>query len=411
MRIWFYCILLITTPHVVYGGLTQLLCGGPPIPRARADMVPQSHVSGVDDEYFTGYVQALVDMHFYEFQVRVLTVGGQVYVFHLPKNDLITESILHFIYDIPCVQCVTPVCESCDAFVTDLCRTDAVIGENLAQSSAYPSVCIAPCREDTVGGVWFPMNSVLFQPLVADPRQVTNAGSVRFNDSVIGQHVGGVIFGNDFIFFRWLDVLRWHGDADIGIETGVFSVFDLDHPKAGMVNSDFYVSLLLTYAVNKWSYRFRLWHLSSHLGDEFLLSNPGFERKNLSDNGIDLFASWQPTPALRLYLGLGDIIWRDKEFYTHPFYVEFGSEIRLFGCRDRFNRLYVQPFFAMHFCSWEENDFDIDQTYALGVEWSKLRYIGQKFRIFAEYHNGFCYEGQFSKLHSNYFALKTEFGF
>ncbi|MBS0645872.1 MAG: DUF1207 domain-containing protein [Verrucomicrobia bacterium] len=380
-------------------------------PRCRPDTVPRTRIAGMEDEYLTGYIQGLIDLQYYEFEVRVLVSDGAVYVFNLPRNELIAASILCFIQDIPCIRCVQPICCSCDEFICELQETDPVCAEQILESSAYASICDIPPRGCGVGGVWFPPNSVLFQPLVADPRQVTNAASIRFNDSVIGQHVGAVIFGDDFIFYRWLDVLRWHGDADIGIEAGVFSVFDLDHPQACMVNSDFYVALLLTYAVNHWSWRFRLWHLSSHLGDEFLLSNPGFTRYNVSDNGVDLFVSWQPNPALRIYFGLGDILWEDDEFRTKPFYIEWGSEIRLFGCRDHFNRLYVQPFLAMHFRSWQENSFNVDQTYTLGFEWSKLRYVGRKFRIFAEYHHGYCDEGQFVQFRSNYFALKTEFGF
>ncbi len=381
------------------------------IKRSRTDNIPQSHIAGVDDDYLTGYIQALVDMHYYEFQVRVIVMHGVVYVFNLPRSELLSDSIVCFIYDIPCVHLVEDVCCSPQDFLCALEEQDEKCAQEVACSSAYQSMCRMPTPGCQVSGIWFPQNTVLFQPLVADPRQVTNAASLRFNDDVIGKYVGGVIFGDDFIFFRWLDVGRWHGEMDIGIQAGIFAVFDLGNPQACMVNTDFFVAFMLTYAVNKWSYRFRLWHLSSHLGDEFLISNPGFDRRNLSDEAVDLFVSYQLNPAIRLYFGIGDIVARDHEFPEQPFYFEWGSEIRAFGMRDRFNRLYVQPFFAMHFRSWEEHDFDIDQTYAWGIEWSKLQYVGRKYRMFAEYHDGYCKEGQFVKLRSNYFALKLEFGF
>jgi hypothetical protein len=411
MKIFLTLLLVLGSSLHADSCLSKLIFRGSPLPRARSASVPQSRVSGLDTDYLTGYVQALVDMSYYEFKVRVLVEEGVVYVFNLPRNDLIAESIISFIYDIPCICCVQRIDCSCEEFISCVQEQSPDRAEALAASAAYESICIDCCQEPTVGGVWFPTNTLLFQPLFADPRQVINAASIRWNDDVIGNHVGGVVFGNDFIFFRWLDVLRWRGDADIGIEAGVFSVFDLDHIESAMVNSDFYVALLMTYAVNKWAWRLRIWHMSSHIGDEFLLANPGFDRKNVSDNGFDIFASWYPVPAVRLYLGLGDILWRDKEFYTKPFYFEWGTEIRVFGCRDKFNRLYVQPFLAMHFRCWEENNYDVDQNYALGVEWSKLRYVGQKFRIFGEYHNGYCDDGQFVKMRSNYFAIKTQIGF
>lgn len=380
------------------------------VPRTRSDNIPQTHVLNMCDDYLTGYVQALVDMHYYEFAVRTIVRCGTVYVFNLPNNELIASSILCFIYDIPCVGCVQRV-NCCPAeFIDFLARCDPVAAQEIAGSGAYLSMCAVPqCCQ--IRGIWFPQNTVLFQPLIADPRQVMNAASLRFNDNVIGKHVGAVSFGDEFVFLRLKDLLWWHGDMDLGVEAGIFSVFDLDHPEACMVNTDFFVAALVTYAFDRWSFRFRLWHLSSHIGDEFLLANPGFHRRNLSDEGADIFASYQWGQAIRIYAGIGDIFDRDRDFPEHPFYVQWGAEIRAFGGRDCFNKLYIQPFLAMNFSSWEEHNFDLDQTYALGVEWSKIQGVGRKFRIFCEYHNGFCREGQFVRERSNYFDIKLNYGF
>lgn len=381
------------------------------VTRTRADNIPQTHIAGMDDDYLTGYVQALVDMHYYEFQVRVIVVQGVVYVFNLPNNDIIAHSILCFIYDIPCIDCVRRIDCCLDEFLADLQCYDEAAAQEILCSDAYRSMCAMPPPGCQIKGIWFPQNTLLFLPLIADPRQVMNAASLRFNDDVIGKRVGAVSFGDDFIILRLKDVFWWHGDMDLGVEAGIFAVFDLKHPEACLVNTDFFVAALVTYAFDHWSFRFRLWHLSSHLGDEFLICNPGFDRRNLSDEGVDFFVSYQIGQAVRLYVGIGDIVDRDKTFPEHPLYFEWGSEIRVFGGRDCFNRLYVQPFLAMHFRSWQEHDFGLDQTYALGVEWSKIQGVGRKFRIFFEYHDGFSKEGQFVKLRSNYFSIKVNYGF
>ncbi len=378
--------------------------------RTRADNIPQMHLINMCDEYMTGYVQALVDMHYYEFAVRTLFRQGTVFVFDLPRNELIARSILCFIYDIPYVQCVQRVNCPPQAFVCALSTIDPLAARDISVSTAYRALCDTPkCCQ--IRGIWLPQNTVLFQPLVADPRQVINGASIRFNDTVIGKHVGAVSFGDEFILLRLLDMLWWHGDMDLGVEAGIFSVFDLDHVEACMVNTDFFVAALVTYALDRWSFRFRLWHMSSHIGDEFLICNPGFDRRNVSDEGVDIFASYQLGQAVRLYAGIGDIYSRDKTFPERPLYFEFGTEIRVFGMRDCFDKLYVQPFLAMHFRSWEEHDYSVDQTYVLGVEWSKLQGVGRKFRLFLEYHNGFCKEGQFVRQRSDYGALKLEYGF
>lgn len=381
------------------------------IPRTRADNIPQTHVADMGDEYLTGYIQALVDMSYYEFEVRTIVRGGVVFVFNLPNNELLSNSILCFIYDIPCVNCIQRVNCCPEDFIMALDQYDPAAARDIEISHAYLAMCQKPADKCAIQGIWLPQNTVLFAPLIADPRQVTNGAALRFNDDVIGKHVGAVSFGDDFIFLRLKDVLWLHGDMDFGIEAGIFAVFDLDHPKACMFNTDFYVAAMTTYAFDRWSFRLRLWHLSSHLGDEFLIANPGFDRRNLSDEGIDLFVSYQLGQAVRVYGGIGDIFDRDDEFPEHPFYVEWGAEIRTFGGRDCFNKLYVQPFLAMHFRSWEEHNFDLDQTYALGVEWSKIQGVGRKLRFFVEYHNGFSKEGQFVRERCDYTAIKITYGF
>lgn len=379
-------------------------------PRTRADNIPQAHLANMCDEYMTGYVQALVDLHYYEFQVRTIFREGMVFVFNLPCNELISRSILCFLYDIPYVGCVQRVNCPPQEFIACLEGSDPAAAQAIATSDAYLSMCQTP-KCCGIKGIWLPQNTLLFQPLIADPRQVINSAAIRFNDSVVGKHVGAVCFGDDFIFLRLLDLFGTNGDMDLGIEAGIFSVFDLDHVEACMFNTDFFVAALVTYAIERWSFRTRWWHMSSHIGDEFLLSNPGFTRFNVSDEGVDFFASLQLVRAVRLYGGVGYIYSRDKEFPEHPFYAEFGTEIRVFGLRDRFNKLYMQPFLAMHFRSWEEHHFELDQNYALGVEWSKLQGIGRKFRLFLEYHNGFCKEGQFARERSDYLAIKMNYGF
>lgn len=368
------------------------------IERSRTDNIPQTHVAWENDEFLTGYIQALIDTNYYEFQVRVVVREGMAYVFNLPCNDLLAESIICYIYDVPCIRGVQPVECSVEEF---FCECDECL----------PASCQMPLPTCQIGGIWLPQSTVLFAPLVADPRQVTNSAALRFNDDVIGKRVGAVSFGDEFIIYRWLDVLWWHGDMEIGAEAGIFAVFDLKHPHASMVNTDFFVGPILSYAFDCWSFRLRVWHLSSHLGDEFLIAHPGYDRRNLSDEGIDFFASYQCGQAIRLYAGIGDIFDRDETFPEKPVYFEWGTEVRVFGCRSCYDRLYVQPFFAMNFCSWQEHDFSINQTYVLGVEWSKIQGVGRKLRIFLEYHDGYSKEGQFVKDRSNYAAIRMTYGF
>lgn len=367
---------------------------------SRSDQLPDHIFRSEESKYNTGYVQALLDMHFLDCNCQVFVEQETAYLWSLPNESATSEAIVSFVQDLPFISSVE-ICENpkqpCSRVRTyDRCP--------LPKHRAMGTKVI--CGKE---GIWLPQNTILFSPLIADPRQVTNSAGIRFNDDVVGDRVGSAIFGGDFVLLRLFDLTRFHGDLDIGIQGGVFSVFDLSHPDACMFNSDFFVALLFGFAVDKWSFRLRLWHLSSHLGDEFILSNHDFPRYNLSDESIDLFVSWKYNPIIRLYGGLGYILFRDVTFPEKPLYAEGGVELRPFGLRE--DNLHAQPIFAMHFRFWEEHDFDIDQTYVVGMEWSKFQDVGRKIRTFFEYHQGFSREGQFSRQRSNYYGFRLSYGF
>ena len=384
------------------------------IPKSRSDNLPQTHIVFSSDEYLSGYIQALIDTHYYEYKVRVIVRDHQAYVFNLPRNDLLANSIMCFVNDIPCIDSVEIVMCCPEEF---LCNANGCFDSPGCTPGDYctmEAICEVPPPCCQISGIWFPQSNRLFLPLVADPRQVTNSGAIRFNDRMIGKHlkhVGAVVFGDEFPIFRWKDVFCWHGDLQLGVEAGIFSVFDLDHPDGCMVNTDYFVGPTVTYAVDKWSYRLRVWHMSSHLGDEFLIENPHVHRKNRSEEGVDFFSSYQLNTHIRLYGGLGYIFDSDNTFCVKPFYFQYGTEIRVFGCRNCFNKLYVQPFFAMNLLNWQEHNYSLDATYLLGLEYSNIQGVGRKFRIFGEYHNGYSVEGQFCRVRSSYAAIRIAYGF
>jgi hypothetical protein len=374
---------------------------------SRSYNIPEESISGATDAYFEGYIQALVDMHYYEYKVVVIVKDHDVYLANLPKNKLFSKSITSFVKDVPGVRDVKVV--------------NGVPPKEIAKREKY-------VKRPQVKGIWFPQATELFQPLIASPRQVVYSIGYRGGDNIVGKTSIAISLGDDFPIFRWIDVLPWHGDFQIGIEAGVWSVFNVDvrgyNPNRGteLVNTDYYVGIPLTYAINKWSFRFRIYHVSSHLGDEFLVNHPlyvtnasipGAEpvRKNPSFEAIDFFTSYQIADFLRLYLGPGVILHSDDSFPMKTLYVEYGLETRFLGLKMYYHRLYGTFFAGANFRNWQFWGWDIDGTYVLGYEWSKLQGIGRKIRFFGEFHHGFCPDGQFMKMRTTYGGVRFSYGF
>ena len=348
------------------------------------------------DEYLQGYIQALIDSNYQEFRVTVTVRNREVWVFNLPKNSLLKSSIATFIRGLPGV-----------AKVHTIDRLD-----NLAESIPSNEIPERPVFDS----LWFPQTTELFLPLIASPRQVMYSVGYRRADSVIGNKVAAISFGDDFPLYRLLNVFNNVGDLQFSLETGVWAVFnvsDKERIEAGteFVNADYYVGFLTTFAINSWSFRSRIYHLSSHLGDEFLVNNPQFVRVNPSFEAVDIFGSYQHGRDLRLYLGVGVIFHSDPSFRLKPFYTEYGWELRTFGKEFKKARLFGNVFVAGHLRSYQYLGFRFDGTFLIGYEWSKFQGIGRKFRLFMQYHSGFSVEGQFSKQKSDYFAIKLSYGF
>ncbi len=365
---------------------------------ARGDSLPVESFADATDPYLEGYIQALIDANYYEYQVVVIVKDHKVYLANLPNNDLLSKSIIEFVKDVPGVTSVE---------VTDVSNAE------MEARKVY-------VEQPRVSGVWFPQSTVLFAPLIADPRQPVNSAALRVGDKVIGDIVAAVSLGDDFPIFRWLNVWTWNGDMQIGIEAGIWSVFNYSniphrpkHESCELVNTDFLVGIPVTYAFDRWSFRFRIYHISSHLGDEFLCNHRKYikKRKNPSMEAIDFFTSYQFSSHLRGYFGPGVVFHSDPSFKIKPLYVEYGLELRLLGSKLYYHRLYGTPFFAVHLENWQQRHWDLDMTYKLGYEISKLQGIGRKMRIYIDYHHGFSYEGQFFNERTQYGELGFSWGF
>ncbi len=72
----------------------------------RTDNLPVETLAGASDSYLEGYIQALIDVHYYEYQVVVIVKDHKVYLANLPNNDLLSKSIIAFVKDLPGVKSV-----------------------------------------------------------------------------------------------------------------------------------------------------------------------------------------------------------------------------------------------------------------------------------------------------------------
>lgn len=243
----------------------------------------------------------------------------------------------------------------------------------------------------------------LFRPLIADPRWPHFAASYQryLRDRQLTD-VGAVSFGETFTLYRDRVGPAWW---EVGIQAGVFAVFDLDAESKDLINADYLVGVPLSARYGDWSAFLRLFHQSSHLGDEFLLRTRS-ERVNLSYESVDLKVSHEFGDVLRLYAG-GGVLFDQEPTDIDPWSIQYGAElISPWPGRDSRWR----PIAAVDLQHREENDWSSDFSLRAGIQLDGVL-LTRNLQILFEYFNGRSPNGQFYKDTIEYYGLGAHFHF
>ncbi len=233
----------------------------------------------------------------------------------------------------------------------------------------------------------FPGNE-MFEPLIADPRWPRFSGSYQaYLDDDALEGVAAASFGETFPLVRSPDH-AW-GEWEIAFQAGVFSVFDLDSASFDLVNSDFLVGLSASHHFGDFTTMLRVFHQSSHLGDEFLLSNQ-VDRVNLSFEVLDLLIAFEPWSWLRLYGGGGLLLHREPRLDRGLLQsgVELTSPVAYVGG-------YLRPVAALDVQNREENNWKPDLSMRAGVQIEHPALENRRLQILGEFYDGRSPNGQF----------------
>jgi len=175
---------------------------------------------------------------------------------------------------------------------------------------SYPERCGAGVFPAQQGGyVPLPRGDV-FCALIADPKATRSFASYQKGDKDdLASDIAAVGIADQFPFFRAAAGRSGNG-VQLGVAGAVFAQFDIDAPSYDLINADYMIGLPLTFRAGPFSGRARVYHQSSHLGDEFVLRPNAPPRENLSFESAELLLSLDVS-ALRVYGGAEDFFHRD----------------------------------------------------------------------------------------------------
>lgn len=262
-------------------------------------------------------------------------------------------------------------------------------------------------QERTPGGAEsrFVPRGLLFAPLHADPRWPHFSAAYRgYRTNDLTAAFAGT-FGETFSLYR--SQAPFSGQWELVLQAGVFSLFDLSATSLDLVNADYNVALLTAYRSGKFSTFVRLHHQSSHLGDEFLLSNQGIRRINLSYEEVDLKVAYDIASWVRTYVGSGYLVHRDPSF-VKPIGTQWGIELTSpFSFADGS----ITPIGYADFQANERSQWAIGQSIMAGLRFENARIGNRQLQLLAHYFAGPSPDGQFYTRHSQWFGIGLHFYF
>jgi hypothetical protein len=204
-------------------------------------------------------------------------------------------------------------------------------------------------------------------------------------DTALGGRVGLWRYGNDNP--------DWPEGWQVDMEGAVFPRLDPLGESTPLISSDYRFGIPVTYGKGKWQFKLAYYHISSHLGDEYILyidPDRGAGRLNFVRDGIAFGTGYFWTPAFRLY---GEIGYSPSATGgAEPLEFQFGFD----WMQARNTGIKGGPFVATNANLREEVDFGGNFVVQFGWMWRQ--YVrGPIFRIGGQYFYGKSDQFEFFK--------------
>jgi len=317
------------------------------------------------DEFIRGYAMALMQPDFKITEASLRVQHGIIYIQGLNASDVDKDRIQTSLSSIEGVKQV-------------VFSKGGKLSSNEEQLEITPQV-----------NVFLP-RGLLFKPLLADPRWPHFSASYQryLHNSQLAS-VGSATFGESFSIYRFGGPVS--SQMEVGIQAGVFSIFDLDAESLDLVNADYFIAVPLSFRKDNFSALARVFHQSSHLGDEFLLRGQTRERINLSYEGFDTVLSYGLPLGIRIYGGGGYLFHRDPSGLK-PWLTQTGLEFR--SPHTWWNGS-LRPVAAIDIQNREESNWNTDVSARAGIQLENPDFLSRKLQILIEYYNGRSPNGQF----------------
>jgi hypothetical protein len=256
--------------------------------------------------------------------------------------------------------------------------------------------------EETV--IAFPRGH-LFQPLLADPKESRFYLSYRsYQQSLALSRVGVIGFGETFPLLRRVGGCATDG-LQLDIVGGGVARFVLDGGRNDLIDADYTIAIPVSGRRGNISLRTRVFHESSHLGENELFQSGTAQRLKRDVNGFDMIGSYDEE-KWRIYFGAEYLSYITPAGNTWGMHggAEYYSARYLFGGTARWVG-------GVDLKAYDEYDFETDVSIKAGFSFGGRRVSQQHLQLMLTWYDGHANEGVLFSEKVRYYGAGLYFGF
>lgn len=234
----------------------------------------------------------------------------------------------------------------------------------------------------------------VFAAPIADPKWPKfSMGLSRDCKGKLGKNLWDFSFGENIGLAKF----KKSGEPyEFGIQAATFGVMDIRSDPTRLINTDYFIGAGISHSSNNVQHLWQLSHVSSHVGDEFLLSssNRNFRRINLSYETIKWFVRYKNTdmrPRLSPYFSAGYILHVDPSYIKR---LTLSGGLDYFSSRVIFNSS-TRLVAGFNVNSWQENRFKPSINIRAGLQYERTKYCDRFMQLLLVFSQGKSQYGQF----------------
>ncbi|TWT71466.1 DUF1207 domain-containing protein [Crateriforma conspicua] len=277
---------------------------------------------------------------------------------------------------------------------------ESVTGNIAAFSDDGCDPCLASTAESDQ---WHLLpDGLLWQSYLAGPHEP------RISTVIFGDNDDGVFW--DATLGGRVGLLRYGtGQADGAsgwqwdLEGAVITRLDLLHAE-DVESMDYRFGTEITWAEGPWAMKFGYFHISSHVGDEYLIRNPTFTRINYVTESWIAGGSYRPRDDIRLYGEFANAFRASGGAARYQF--QTGAEYTPIAKVTRRGA----PFAAVNLNFREAVDYDVSTTLQAGWSFQSPK-SGRRIRFGAQYGDGPTSQFSFFQNRESYLGLGVWFDY